>query len=70
MVEVAAKALAEADRIDMYGVGYSSFTALDAKLKLVRVGLIADSYGDAHFQAMAAASAYKRRRCYRYFAFR
>jgi DNA-binding MurR/RpiR family transcriptional regulator len=56
MVEVAAKALAHAKRVDIYGVGYSSFTALDAKLKLVRLGLIADSYGDAHLQAMAAAS--------------
>lgn len=56
MVEVAAKALAEAGRVDIYGVGYSSFTALDAKLKFVRLGLIADSYGDAHLQAMAAAS--------------
>src|SRR6185503_20650544 len=28
MVEVAAKALADARKIDLYGVGYSSFTAL------------------------------------------
>jgi DNA-binding MurR/RpiR family transcriptional regulator len=55
MVEVAAKALAHARRVDIYGVGYSSFTALDAKLKFVRLGLNADSYGDAHLQAMAAA---------------
>lgn len=56
MVEVAAKALATARRIDIYGVGYSSFTALDAKLKFVRLGLSADAYGDAHLQVMAAAS--------------
>jgi DNA-binding MurR/RpiR family transcriptional regulator len=55
MVEVAAKALAGARRIDIYGVGYSSLTALDAKLKFARLGLSADSYGDAHLQAMAAA---------------
>jgi DNA-binding MurR/RpiR family transcriptional regulator len=54
MVEVAAKALAGARRIDIYGVGYSSLTALDAKLKFARLGLAADSYGDAHLQAMAA----------------
>ncbi|MCA1574252.1 MAG: MurR/RpiR family transcriptional regulator [Acidobacteria bacterium] len=53
MVEVAAKALADAGRVDIYGVGYSSFTALDAKLKFVRLGLTADAYGDAHLQAMA-----------------
>src|SRR5688572_5001839 len=56
MVEVAAKALADSGRVDIYGVGYSSFTALDAKLKFVRLGLTADAYGDAHLQAMAAAS--------------
>jgi DNA-binding MurR/RpiR family transcriptional regulator len=55
MVEVAARALAGARRIDIYGVGYSSLTALDAKLKFARLGLVADSYGDAHLQAMAAA---------------
>jgi DNA-binding MurR/RpiR family transcriptional regulator len=55
MVEVAAKALSGARRIDIYGVGYSSLTALDAKLKFARLGLVADSYGDAHLQAMAAA---------------
>lgn len=56
MIEVAARALAGARKVDIYGVGYSSFTALDAKLKLARLGLIADAYGDAHLQAMAAAS--------------
>lgn len=56
MVEVAAKALAGAKKIDIYGVGYSSFTALDAKLKFVRLGLNADAYGDAHLQMMAAAT--------------
>jgi len=56
MVEVAAKALANAKKIDIYGVGYSSFTALDAKLKFVRLGLNADAYGDAHLQMMAAVT--------------
>lgn len=56
MVDVAAKLLTGARRIDIYGVGYSSFTANDAKLKLARLGLIVDAYGDAHLQAMAAVS--------------
>ena len=56
MIEVAAKALAGARRIDLYGVGYSFFSALDAKLKFTRLGQIADAYGDAHLQMMAAAS--------------
>jgi len=56
MVEIAAKVLLEARRVDIYGVGYSSFTASDAKLKLARLGLTVDAYGDAHLQAMAAVS--------------
>ena len=55
MVDVAAKLLAGARRVDIYGVGYSSFTAQDAKLKLARMDLMVDSFGDAHLQAMAAA---------------
>jgi len=56
MVEVAAKALARARRIDLYGIGYSYFTTLDAKLKFTRLGLMADAYGDGHLQMMAAAT--------------
>ena len=55
-VEVAAKFLAEARRVNIYGVGFSSFTAHDAKLKLARLGLLVDAFGDAHLQAMAAVS--------------
>lgn len=53
--EVGAKAIARARQIDIYGVGYSSQTALDAKFKLRRLGLMADAHGDAHLQMMAAA---------------
>jgi DNA-binding MurR/RpiR family transcriptional regulator len=56
MVEVAASALTGARRIDIYGAGYSYFTALDAKLKFTRLGLLADAYGDSHLQVMAAAT--------------
>lgn len=56
MVEVAANTLTGARRIDIYGAGYSYLTALDAKLKFTRLGLLADAYGDAHLQAMAAAT--------------
>lgn len=38
MVEVAATALADARKIDLYGAGYSSFTAPDGKLKFTRLG--------------------------------
>ena len=56
IVEVAARSLIEARRIDIYGVGYSSLTAYDAKLKFARLGLSVDAYADAHLQAMAAVS--------------
>ena len=60
MVEVAANTLTGARRIDIYGAGYSYLTALDAKLKFTRLGLLADAYGDAHLQAMAAATLTRR----------
>ncbi len=60
MVEVAARAIAGAARIDLYGIGYSYFTTLDAKLKLTRIGLRADAYGDGHLQMMAAATLKRR----------
>jgi DNA-binding MurR/RpiR family transcriptional regulator len=56
MVEIAAKYLSEARITNIYGVGFSSYTAHDAKLKLARLGLIVDAFGDAHLQAMAAVS--------------
>jgi DNA-binding MurR/RpiR family transcriptional regulator len=56
MIEVAARAIAAAGRIDIYGVGYSYFSALDAKLKFARFGLTADAFGDPHLQVMSAAA--------------
>lgn len=56
MVEVAARAIGNARRIDIYGVGYSYFSALDAKLKFARFGLTADAFGDPHLQVMSAVS--------------
>ena len=56
MVHLAASALASARRVDIYGVGYSYFSALDLKLKLVRFGLSADALGDPHLQLMAAVT--------------
>ena len=55
MVEIVARAIAAARRVEIYGVGYSSFTATDAKWKLRRLGLNADAYGDSHLQRMSAA---------------
>ena len=55
-IDAAAGLLAAARRIEIYGVSYSYFTALDLKHKLLRLGRIADAYGDGHLQAMGASS--------------
>lgn len=55
-VRMAAMKIAQARKIEIYGIGYSFFTALDAKFKLLRIGLIADAFGDGHLQAMGASA--------------
>ena len=52
--------IARARKIEIYGIGYSFFTALDAKFKLLRLGLIADASGDGHLQAMGASALSKK----------
>ena len=59
-VDVAAASLTGARKIEIYGAVYSYFTALDAKHKFLRLGLIADAYGDGHLQAMGAAALSKK----------
>lgn len=56
VVEAAARSLVHARKIDLYGVGYSSFSALDAKYKFARLGLVVDAYSDSHLQLMSAAT--------------
>jgi DNA-binding MurR/RpiR family transcriptional regulator len=55
MVDQAAQLLAKATKIYIYGAGYSAYSALDAKSKFLRLGLVADAFADGHMQAMAAA---------------
>lgn len=52
----AAEVLVNARRIHFYGAGSSGVTALDAKYKFLRIGLMADCFPDAHLQAMGASS--------------
>jgi DNA-binding MurR/RpiR family transcriptional regulator len=59
MVQSAAKAVSKARKIDIYGAGYSAFSALDAKSKLLRLGLVADAFADSHMQIMAASALMK-----------
>ena len=55
-IDAAVGLLSNARRIEIYGVSHSYFTALDLKHKLLRLGRIADAYGDGHLQAMGASA--------------
>lgn len=55
-VQGAAAKIALARKIEIYGIGYSFFTALDAKYKLLRLGLISDACADGHLQVMSASA--------------
>ena len=43
-------------KVEFYGVGASGFTALDAKYKFLRIGIVCDALTDPHLQAMSAAT--------------
>lgn len=49
-VEIAARRLMEAKRIDIYGVGASGIVAQDLYQKLLRIGLICSYNPDSHLQ--------------------
>ncbi len=55
-LDEAARFMSVARKVDIYGVSYSYFTGLDLKHKLLRLGRIADAFGDAHLQAMSASA--------------
>lgn len=52
---LAIEALVRARRIEFYGVGASGTSALDAKNRFMRLGLICDAPTDPHIQMMSAA---------------
>jgi RpiR family carbohydrate utilization transcriptional regulator len=51
----ATKLLAEASRIEFYGLGNSGIVAMDAQHKFFRLGVPAVAYSDPHIHAMAAS---------------
>ncbi|MCA3648295.1 MAG: SIS domain-containing protein [Methylobacterium sp.] len=51
----AAKAMAEAPRLEFYGQGNSGIVALDAQHKFFRLGIPTAAYSDPHVHAMSAA---------------
>src|SRR6056297_1469536 len=55
-LEKAINKIAEADKIQFFGVGASGITACDAKYKFLRIGKNVDCYTDAHLQAMSAST--------------
>ncbi len=46
----------KARRVEFYGVGASGFTALEAKYKFLRIGILCDALTDPHLQAMSAST--------------
>lgn len=55
VVELVAKALYEAPRIDIYGVGASGYVAQDFQQKLHRIGRVAFAWTDPHAARASAA---------------
>ncbi|MGL5447414.1 MAG: SIS domain-containing protein [Rhabdaerophilum sp.] len=51
----AARAIAEASRLEFYGQGNSGIVALDAQHKFFRLGIPTAAYSDPHVHAMSAA---------------
>lgn len=56
VLEEATQALAQAQRIDCYGVGLASVAAIDAHQKFIRLGVVSSICADAHLQTMSAAT--------------
>jgi DNA-binding MurR/RpiR family transcriptional regulator len=52
----AVEAMLNCEKIDIYGVGASAFTAGDAKYKFMRIGLNCESFGDPHLQCISAVN--------------
>ena len=54
-MEEAVKAIQQANRVFLFGVGTSGITAEDAKNKLMRIGVQVDATGNNHFMYMQAS---------------
>ncbi|MDR2253052.1 MAG: MurR/RpiR family transcriptional regulator [Bifidobacteriaceae bacterium] len=54
-VERVVSAMAEADRIELYGIGSSALACQDMQQKLHRIGLLAFAWSDAHLALTSAA---------------
>ena len=54
-LEETVKAIQQANRVFLFGVGTSGITAEDAKNKLMRIGVQVDATGNNHFMYMQAS---------------
>lgn len=59
-VNKAINAILAADKVDIYGVGASAFTAGDAKYKFMRIGIKCEFFSDPHLQCMSAVDLTKK----------
>lgn len=55
-LEKAVDMILKSDRVDIYGVGASAFTAGDAKYKFMRIGINTEAISDPHIQSMSAVN--------------
>jgi len=55
-IEKAAEVIIGSDKVDVYGVGSSGFTAGDTKYKFMRIGIKCESFSDPHMQCMSAVN--------------
>lgn len=55
-LDKAVDSILDADKVDIYGVGASAFTAGDAKYKFMRIGINAEAISDPHIQSMSAVN--------------
>ena len=53
-LQTAITAISDARKVEFYGVGASGVTAMDAKYRFLRLGILCDALTDSHMQAMAA----------------
>lgn len=53
-LEKSVNAIINAQKVDIYGVGASAFTAWDTKYKFMRIGINCEAFIDQHLQSMSA----------------
>lgn len=55
-IEKASEVILGSDKVDVYGVGASGFTAWDTKYKFMRIGIRCEAFTDPHLQCVSAVN--------------